>query len=208
MAHRAVTALGAAARPRWGDAFAAAALLAAITGAGLASTLAHTDPRQVAGAVVAGACAGALVWIFRDLGMWMWDGAQRLGLGEKSSHEAGAAYERQVAAILDDEGWSVRFTPPGPDKGLDLIARKSGRTVAIQCKRYSSSVGSSAVQEIVAARVLAGHDADAAVIASAPFTRSARALAAVNGVALAHHNQLGRFEAMIRRARDKSAARR
>ena len=34
--------------------------------------------------------------------------------------------------------------------GVDLIAKKSGQCVAVQCKRYGKSVGVSAVQQVVA----------------------------------------------------------
>lgn len=66
----------------------------------------------------------------------------------------GLEYEKLVAKKLSTEGYSnVRVTPGSGDHGADILAvAPNGESIAIQCKKYSSSVGQRAVQEAVAAK--------------------------------------------------------
>ena len=77
----------------------------------------------------------------------------------------------------------VRGTPITGDQGADLIAKRDGRTIVIQAKRYQGSVGNRAVQEVVGAVSFYGAD-EGWVITSGSFTPSAKALAQKNGVKL------------------------
>lgn len=81
------------------------------------------------------------------------------------------------------------------DQGIDVIAEKSGTKVVIQCKLYSSNVGNSAVQEIIAGQIFENADF-AAVVSNVDFTKSARQLASSSRVFLIHHEQLGELETM------------
>ena len=84
------------------------------------------------------------------------------------------------------------------DQGADLIADTGGRRVVIQCKFHSKPVGNKAVQEAHAA--VGYHAGDhAAVVSNASFTRSAKQLAAANGVLLLHHDQLADLDRLTRR---------
>ena len=62
----------------------------------------------------------------------------------------GIEFENWVAARLRRAGWDVSMTAATGYYGVDLIAKKSGQCVAVQCKRYGKSVGVSAVQQVVA----------------------------------------------------------
>lgn len=101
----------------------------------------------------------------------------------------GIEYEGYCAAILEEHGWKVTRTPVTGDHGIDLIAEKPGRRVAIQCKRYNSPVGNKAVQEAYAG--MAFFEADKAVVVSnAPFTSAAKQIGSKLSVSLVHHDQL------------------
>ena len=64
----------------------------------------------------------------------------------------GIEYEHFCANILQNCGWKVQVLQAVGDQGVDLLAVKNNRTIAIQCKRFSSNVGNSAVQEVVAGK--------------------------------------------------------
>ena len=102
----------------------------------------------------------------------------------------GIDFETYVAKLLREAGFeSVVGTPASGDQGADLIARRNGRTIAIQAKCYRGSVGNGAVQEIVGA--LRFYRADEGwVVTNSTFTTSARALAQANGIRLIDGNDL------------------
>ena len=99
------------------------------------------------------------------------------------------AYEQYCGDLLAMAGWQVSSTPYTGDQGADLIAKKYGRTVVVQCKQYSRSVGNKAVQEANAAKLHYGADA-AVVVSNMAYTRSAQELAGTTNVLLLHHEQL------------------
>jgi len=105
-------------------------------------------------------------------------------------------YEQMVADSLTDLGWDTRLTKASGDQGIDVIAEMRGKRVVIQCKRYASPIGNSAVQEAFAGKSF--EDADyAAVVTNAEFTRSARQLADATHVILLHHDELSKLELQI-----------
>lgn len=60
----------------------------------------------------------------------------------KNDWEVGIEYERYIGYRYETEGYSVRFHGAlmgKQDMGRDLIASKNGRTLIIQCKRWSKS---------------------------------------------------------------------
>jgi hypothetical protein len=105
-----------------------------------------------------------------------------------AAHDIGALsgtdFETYLAKLLKQAGFeSVVGTPASGDQGADLIARRSGKTIAIQAKGYRGSVGNGAVQEIVGA--IRFYRADEGwVITNSTFTASARALAQANNIRL------------------------
>lgn len=109
---------------------------------------------------------------------------------ESSPHTNGYEFEEYVAVTLQNNGWTTRLTRKSGDQGLDVLAFDDRYRVAIQCKRYSSPVGNSAVQEVHAAAdfVGAGH---AVLVATSGFTASAQQLAEALGVLLVTEENLG-----------------
>ena len=105
-------------------------------------------------------------------------------------------YEVMVADALTDLGWQTRLTKGSGDQGIDVIAEKSRKSVVVQCKRYASAIGNSAVQEAHAGKSFEGAEY-AAVVSNAAFTRGARQLAKSTGVILLHHDELAQLETKI-----------
>ena len=98
-------------------------------------------------------------------------------------------YEKYCAALVEKAGWKCKITPATGDQGADVLATKGGKTLVLQCKKYSANVGNSAVQEAVSAK-LHFRATHAAVVTNAGFTRSAKQLANTTKVLLLSHVQL------------------
>ena len=91
----------------------------------------------------------------------------------------GTEFEDYVAARLRRAGWNVEFTPPIGDYGVDLIAQRDGKSVAVQCKRHGKTVGVAAVQQVVSGARHHGCS-KSIVVSNQEFTRAAKQLAATH----------------------------
>lgn len=89
---------------------------------------------------------------------------------------SGIEFENHLLKVFKEGGYEVAGTPATGDQGADLIAKKNGKTLIIQAKRYAGSVGNKAVQEIAAAVQFYGGD-EGWVITNSTFTPAAKALA-------------------------------
>ena len=86
------------------------------------------------------------------------------------------AFEHRCAELLKKNGWDARTVGGSGDQGADVIATANGRTLVVQCKQYRKPIGNKAVQEAGGARAFyKAHMA--AVVGTAPFTKSAYELA-------------------------------
>lgn len=101
----------------------------------------------------------------------------------------GAEFEGFVAAQLRTRGWSVTHTGGTGDYGVDLIARRDGTRMAVQCKRLAKAVGVAAVQQVVAGARHHGCD-QTVVVTNRSFTRAARQLAITHRCRLVGREQL------------------
>ena len=96
----------------------------------------------------------------------------------------GHDYEYVVADYLRSRGYhGVKVTKGSGDFGVDVIATKNGVKYAVQCKLYSSPVGVSAVQEVVAGKAYY-RCKGAMVVTNSTFTAAAQKLADMNNVIL------------------------
>lgn len=99
----------------------------------------------------------------------------------------GIKYEYYVASYLQRCGYcDVHVTKSSGDYGVDIVAWKDSLKYAIQCKYYTSPVGVSAVQEVVAGKSMYGCTV-AMVVTNNNFTPAAEELAKANGVVLMPH---------------------
>jgi restriction system protein len=95
----------------------------------------------------------------------------------------GVEFEDYVAARLRRAGWQVDFTRATGDYGVDLIALRDGKSVAVQCKRYGNPVGVAAVQQVVSGA--RHHDCTKSIVVSnQEFTAAAKQLAYTHGCQL------------------------
>ena len=109
-------------------------------------------------------------------------------------------FESVCAEALEENGWKTQLTKASGDQGVDVIASKPGKRVAIQCKLYSNTVGNKAVQEALAGKSFINADF-ACVVTNALFTRSAKELASTTGVLLLHFEQLGELDTLTKAGR-------
>ncbi len=97
--------------------------------------------------------------------------------------ENGRDFEHWVAARLNKAGWTATVTKASGDDGVDIISEKSGVRLAVQCKRYSGSVGNKSVQEVYTGMKHMQLD-HAVVIGTGKYTKAAQDLARTTGVIL------------------------
>lgn len=101
----------------------------------------------------------------------------------------GKEFEQFLSEIFKAEGYSVLLTKATGDFGADLVATKGKTRIVIQAKRYSKTVGSHAVQEIMGAK-RHYYATDAMVITNNFFSNEAIELAIENDIKLIDRNSL------------------
>jgi restriction system protein len=102
---------------------------------------------------------------------------------------SGTEFEEFVAAQLRIAGYSVTPTASTGDYGVDLIAKKGGARMAIQCKRLVKAVGVAAVQQVVSGALHHGCNRTV-VVTNQTFTKAARQLAGTHHCRLVGRTQL------------------
>ncbi|WP_406813774.1 restriction endonuclease [Mycobacterium sp. M23085] len=102
---------------------------------------------------------------------------------------SGVEFEEFVAAQLRVAGYSVTPTAGSGDYGVDLIAKKDGARMAVQCKRLAKAVGVAAVQQVVAGARHHGCNRTL-VVTNQTFTKAARQLAGTHHCRLVGRSQL------------------
>lgn len=96
----------------------------------------------------------------------------------------GEEFEQWSAQLLSDLGYKcVTLTKSSGDQGVDILAAYGDVRYAIQCKRYSSNVGNSPVQEVAAGMKFYGCNVGV-VLTNQHFTTGARELADSIGICL------------------------
>jgi restriction system protein len=123
------------------------------------------------------------------------------GLTTSDDHAArmsGTEFEDYVARVVRSCGVPVIMTSITGDWGVDIIVGRRPNRLAIQCKRQSRPVGTSAIQEVVAGAPM--HDCVASmVVTNHEFTPAARKLAQLHGCELVGGTELPRLRSTIRR---------
>ena len=56
-----------------------------------------------------------------------------------STYTNGNYFEHKVAKVFRSKGYRVQVTPATGDCGIDLILRKDGKTIGVECKNYNKS---------------------------------------------------------------------
>jgi len=95
----------------------------------------------------------------------------------------GEAYRRQGYTVIEN-------TTAGPDEGIDLVLKKDGGLVLVQCKQWrSAKVGVGIVRELLGV-MAAKHAASGILITSGIFTQEAQNFAADKPIDLVDGTQL------------------
>lgn len=104
-------------------------------------------------------------------------------------------FEKFIADLWEDQGWSTRVLQATKDKGIDIEANRSDpidQKLIIQAKRYSSDnkVGSEQVQQYSSLKIQEDHVDSVVIITTTEFTKQARNLASDLNVKLVNGDDL------------------
>lgn len=111
---------------------------------------------------------------------------------------SGIEFEVYLSKLLSENGFTdIKGTPATGDQGADLIAKRNGKTIIVQAKRYDGAVGNKAVQEVASAVGFYGAD-EGWVITNSFFTKSAKELAQRLNVKLVDGRDLVRFSELYK----------
>lgn len=117
---------------------------------------------------------------------------------EIAAEMTGTEFEDYVARIVRSCGVPVIMTSITGDWGVDIIVGRRPNRVAIQCKRQSRPVGTSAIQQVVAGAPMQDCSRTM-VVTNHEFTPAARKLAELHGCELVGRSELPRLRSTIRR---------
>lgn len=110
----------------------------------------------------------------------------------------GLEFEKWCADLLTFNGFDqVQITPGSGDQGVDLVAVKDGIRYAVQCKRYSSNLGNTPVQEVYAGKAMYNCQVGV-VMTNQHFTSGAKELAKSTGVLLWDREKIAEMVSNIR----------
>ncbi len=110
----------------------------------------------------------------------------------------GLAFEKYVANLLEQQGYSNISLTEQYDYGVDIIATRDGICWGIQVKRYSGLVKAEAVRQVVTGLRVYGCDR-AMVITNSVFSRVAVQLADSNDCVLVDRSGLASMKAHLTR---------
>ena len=71
---------------------------------------------------------------------------------------SGTEFESFVADVFQRSGYASELTPSTGDHGIDIILRKLGRVIVVQCKRWDGAVGEPVLRDFYGAMVAARAD--------------------------------------------------
>ena len=91
---------------------------------------------------------------------------------------APAQFERLVGRAFEAYGYRIRQTGGPGDQGIDVLATKDGRTIAVQCKRYDAAqfITPREIRELLGAAT-AAKATEALFVTTSTFTTAAREFA-------------------------------
>lgn len=101
----------------------------------------------------------------------------------------GFQFEAFLVEIFQTIGFDVKETKKTADQGADLFVTRFGKSMVIQAKNYTGSVGNAAVQQAISAKSFYSCD-EAMVVTNSYYTKSAKELAATAGVRLVDREAL------------------
>ena len=97
-------------------------------------------------------------------------------------------FEEYLGALFAGQGYRVEYTPASGDYGADLILNKGQDVIVVQAKRYRSTVGLKAVQEVIPA-IKMYKASEAWVITNSIYTKLELTLAEHNQVRMIYREE-------------------
>lgn len=82
----------------------------------------------------------------------------------------GHGFEQAVANLFRDIGFTAQVSKRGGDGGIDIVLQKQGRKIAVQCKRYKSSVGPHVIRDLWGTMHALGFD-EGCIVTTTGFTK-------------------------------------
>lgn len=117
--------------------------------------------------------------------------SQNYNIEDMEGHE----FESWCAELLRGNGFTaVDVTKGSGDQGVDIIAEKDEIQYAIQCKRYSTDLGNTPIQEVYAGKTLYRCHIGV-VMTNSHFTIGAKQLAKATGVLLWDGDKIAKMQA-------------
>lgn len=101
----------------------------------------------------------------------------------------GIQFEHYLKVLFRNLGYTVNITKASGDFGADLVISKYDKKIVVQAKRYFTSIGIKAIQEVYSSKQYYGAD-EAWVVTNSFFTEAAKKLANVNEVVLIDRQRL------------------
>lgn len=77
---------------------------------------------------------------------------------------SGKRFEQELAYLYSKLGYKIQLTPTTADKGIDIILKKNGKTIVVQCKAHKKPVSPHVVRDLYG--TLVDSQADEAILAS------------------------------------------
>ena len=102
---------------------------------------------------------------------------------QKVDRMTGEEFELFLKVHFENLGCTASTTKASNDYGADLILNYKGRSVAVQAKRYNSTIGIKAVQEVIGSMAYYGTDIGL-VVTNSYYSKNAEELAFANNVIL------------------------
>ena len=82
----------------------------------------------------------------------------------------GKYLEKEIGNLFSSQGYTVEFTPPTNDEGIDIILRKENTKIIVQCKGHLHPVGPAVIRDLYG--TLIASKADLAILVStSEFTK-------------------------------------
>jgi len=88
----------------------------------------------------------------------------------------GHAFEQAVANLFRNIGFTAEVSNQGGDGGVDIVLQKAGRRIAVQCKRYKSSVGPHVIRDLWGTMQYLGF-AEGCIVTTTGFTKGVTSFA-------------------------------
>lgn len=106
---------------------------------------------------------------------------------------SGEEFEQFCCSLLKASNYrNVRLTSGSGDQGVDILAEKGGIKYAIQCKRYSSPLGNTPIQEVHAGKDIYGCHVGV-VMTNQYFTEGAKEAASKTNTILWNRDVVNQF---------------